>query len=211
MRFCLVPVLVLIFNLWSDLSAQSKWQAASVLLEGKPLSDLLSTGIAFDHGHYHPGESFSGDFTEEELAKIQKAGFKIEKSHYHTLNTRSAPNQCGDEDITEPEYVLPTNYPYGSMNGFPTLSEIYESLELMEALYPNLITVKQIIGDFRTFEGNRIYSVKISDNPYLDEDEPEVLYTALHHAREPAGMTQMLYFMWYILENYNRMPRFAIW
>ncbi|MBK8954349.1 MAG: immune inhibitor A [Saprospiraceae bacterium] len=204
MRCWLIPVLILFFIDFNSPAAQTKWQAATVLLEGKPLSTLLATGVAFDHGHYHPGESFSGDFTEQELEKIRQAGFRIEKKHYHSLQSRNAPNQCGDPEEKEPEYILPTNYPYGSMNGYPTLREIYESLELMEALYPNLITVRQIIGDFRTFEGNRIYYVKISDNPYMDEAEPEVLYTALHHAREPAGMSQMLYFMWYLLENYNR-------
>ncbi|MCH1484626.1 MAG: immune inhibitor A, partial [Flavobacteriaceae bacterium] len=29
------------------------------------------------------------------------------------------------------------------------------------------------------------------------------LYTALHHAREPASLQQLIYFMWYLLENYD--------
>ncbi len=48
--------------------------------------------------------------------------------------------------------------------------------------------------------------VKISDNPDIDENEPEVLYTALHHAREPESMMQMIYFMYYLLENYYSDP-----
>ena len=48
--------------------------------------------------------------------------------------------------------------------------------------------------------------VKISDNPDVDEAEPEILYTALHHAREPQSMMQMIYFMYYLLENYNTNP-----
>ncbi|HEY6626133.1 MAG TPA: M14 family zinc carboxypeptidase, partial [Ignavibacteriaceae bacterium] len=47
---------------------------------------------------------------------------------------------------------------------------------------------------------------KISDNPDIDENEPEVLYTALHHAREPESMMQMIYFMYYLLENYYSDP-----
>lgn len=168
---------------------------------------MQSTGVALDHGHYHPGSSFHGDFTLDELKRIEQAGFTVRKSSYRKLETRNSPNNCGSSTETAPDFPLPVNYPYGSMNGFPTLSELYESLELMEALYPGLITVRQIIGNFSTIEGRRIYYVKISDNPYADEEEPEVLYTALHHAREPAGMTQMLYFMWYLLENYNRDPQ----
>ena len=48
--------------------------------------------------------------------------------------------------------------------------------------------------------------VKISDNPDIDEQEPEILYTALIHAREPQSMMQMIYFMYYLLENYNTDP-----
>ncbi len=48
--------------------------------------------------------------------------------------------------------------------------------------------------------------VKISDNPNVNETEPEVLYTALHHAREPVGAMQMLFYMYYLLENYDNDP-----
>src|SRR5690606_22160109 len=51
-----------------------------------------------------------------------------------------------------------------------------------------------------------IYMVKISDNPDLNEDEPRVLYTAMHHAREPQSMMTLIYFMYYLLENYNSDP-----
>lgn len=73
----------------------------------------------------------------------------------------------------------------------------------MASLYPNLITVKQPLSNtLTTVEGRPIYYVKISDNPNLSEPEPEVLYTALHHCREPNGMAAVIYYMWYLLENY---------
>lgn len=37
----------------------------------------------------------------------------------------------------------------------------------------------------------------------MDQPKPQALYTALHHAREPNSLSQMLYFMWYVLENYD--------
>ncbi|MBK6858737.1 MAG: hypothetical protein IPG95_00350 [Saprospiraceae bacterium] len=90
------------------------------------------------------------------------------------------------------------------MNGYLTLEEIYESLEIMNDLFPNQITVKKAIGSYRTKMVIRFIMSKISDNPNQDENEPEVLYTALHHAREPISMTQMMYFMWTLLENYGK-------
>lgn len=204
MRWLLVIPIFCISLFIVQLQAQNNWQAATILLEGKNIKDLNKLGIAFDHGHYHPGESFSGDFTQAEIEKIQKAGFKIELNSYNDLHFRSVPTECKPNQSPEPAYQLPSNYPYGSMNGYLDLQELYETLELMEAFYPNLITFRTPIGNFRTQEGRQIFYVKISDNPKIDEDEPEILYTALHHAREPASMSQLIFFMWYVLENYQR-------
>lgn len=97
--------------------------------------------------------------------------------------------------------TLASDFGYGSMGGYYTLSEVYDQLDNMYAKYPNLITVKEQIGT--TVEGRPIYAVKISDNPNSDEDEPEVFYNSLTHAREPMGMEVVIYYMYYLLENYN--------
>lgn len=97
-----------------------------------------------------------------------------------------------------------SGFGFGSMGGFYTLAEVLTELDNMKVLFPNLITTKVSIGN--TIESRPMYMVKISDNPDIDENEPEVLYTALHHAREPQSMMQMIYFMYYLLENYNSNP-----
>jgi carboxypeptidase T len=90
----------------------------------------------------------------------------------------------------------------GSMSGFYTFSEVLKQLDSMKQRYPNLITARDSIGNTR--EGRGIWAVKISDNPDVTEDnEPEVLYTALHHAREPEGMMTVLYYMSWLLQNYG--------
>jgi len=138
------------------------------------------------------------------MEKLEKAGFKFEIVANKILIQPRTPVSCDSIPDGGPFFKLPSNYPYGSMNGFPNLNELYESLDLMQELYPKLITVRKSVGNFRTEEGNLIYYVKLSDNPDLDESEPEILYTALHHAREPVSMSQMLYFMWHLLENYGQ-------
>ena len=92
----------------------------------------------------------------------------------------------------------------GTMGGYMTLAEAYAELDTLKNLFPSLITTKQTIG--YSVEDRPVFMVKISDNPNVDENEPEVLYTALHHAREPQGMMQMFYFMYYLLENYTTNP-----
>lgn len=90
----------------------------------------------------------------------------------------------------------------GSMGGYYTYDEVGAQLDSMRLLYPGLISEKQDLG--YTPEGRPIWVVRISDNPGLDEpSEPEALYTSLHHAREPAGMMTVIYYMWWLLENYG--------
>lgn len=95
-------------------------------------------------------------------------------------------------------------FDYGSMAGYYTLDEVIEKLDEMAADYPDLITERFSIGE--TWEGEDIWAVKISDNPAVDEPEPQVLYNALHHAREPQSMATVMYFMYYLLENYGTDP-----
>lgn len=91
----------------------------------------------------------------------------------------------------------PTNalgFGYGSMGGFYTFTEVLQQLDSMRLLYPSLITVRDSVG--RSVENRAVWATKISDNPTINEpNEPEVLYTALHHAREPQGMMTILYYM----------------
>ncbi|MDH4156760.1 MAG: M14 family metallopeptidase [candidate division Zixibacteria bacterium] len=53
-----------------------------------------------------------------------------------------------------------------------------------------------------SLEGRPICVLKISDNVEIDEDEPEILINGLIHAREPIGIEIILYFMYYLLDNY---------
>jgi carboxypeptidase T len=90
----------------------------------------------------------------------------------------------------------------GSMSGHYTYDEVLRQLDSMKLLYPTLITVRESL--IATDEGRAIWIVKISSNPGInDPAKPEVLYTALHHAREPEGMMATIYYMWWLLQNYG--------
>ncbi|MBK9270434.1 MAG: immune inhibitor A [Saprospiraceae bacterium] len=202
-QLLVLSVFLLIFKLGHS---QTHWHKLKIPLQGKTILDLQKTGLAFDHGVYVPGETFTGDFTHEEMEKLLAHGFVPEIVPSRLLIEPRTADPCDSFLVNPPVFKMPAEYPFGSMNGFPTLVEIYESLDLMAELYPHLVLSKKRIGNFLTQEGRPIYYVKISDNPELDEQEPEILYTALHHAREPLSMSQMLFYMWYLLENYNKDP-----
>lgn len=99
-----------------------------------------------------------------------------------------------------------SGFSLGSMGGFYTYAEMVQQLDSMRLLYPALITQKINIGT--SHEGRTIWAVKISDNPESNESatEPGVHFDALHHAREPIGLQAMMYFMYWLLENYGSNP-----
>jgi len=104
-------------------------------------------------------------------------------------------------------FNVPEHFHLGDMGGFLYYEEILEALDSMALLYPELVTARSPLSDtLKTIQGRDVYWVRISDHPDQEEGEPEVLYTALTHAREPASAMSMLFYMWYLLENYDSDP-----
>jgi len=90
------------------------------------------------------------------------------------------------------------------MGGYRTLDEIYAHVDSLIADHPDIVSAPVSLG--QTVEGRDIRAVKISDNPGLDEDEPEILYTAAIHAREVITPEVLLYFMDHLTDSYGVIP-----
>ncbi len=95
-------------------------------------------------------------------------------------------------------------FPLGSMQGNYTWDELNIRFDELQSQYPGIISERVIIG--QTIEERDIWAFKVSDNPNNDENEPEVLYTALTHAREPLGMMNLFFFVQKIAEAYQTDP-----
>ncbi|HNI44584.1 MAG TPA: M14 family metallopeptidase, partial [Chitinophagales bacterium] len=122
---------------------------------------------------------------------------------------RSSAYSCEETNVANPDYPVPANFQLGSMGGYFTYEEAMQRLDDLSNLYPDYVSSQAPIGDFLTHEQRRIYWLRVSDNPATDEaDEPEVLMTAVHHAREPGGLSQMIFFLYYLLENKDTNPEF---
>lgn len=65
------------------------------------------------------------------------------------------------------------------------------------------INIAQMVNIGQSVEGRNIYALKVSDNVTTDEDEPEVLYVSLHHAREHLSTEMGLYLAHYLADNYG--------
>jgi carboxypeptidase T len=97
------------------------------------------------------------------------------------------------------EPTMPAGY-----EAYHTYAEMEAFLDATVAAYP-AITRKFSIG--KSHEGRHIWALKISDNVHLDEDEPEVLFDSLTHARERLTVEMNLYLIRLLTENYGSNQR----
>lgn len=202
--------LLLLLSVLCSAIAQSqapKYSRVKIDLNDKTLGQLAQVGVDVYHGQYAKGKFLITDLANWEIRDVREAGFKVEiqiedvQAHYQDQLTSDRQSlECSLEGY---HYQVPENFRLGTMGGYHTFSEMEEALDAMAIAYPGLVTVKRQTGNL-TDDGHPIYWLKISDNPDVDENEPEILYTALHHAREPLSLSQMLYFMWHLLENYGK-------
>ncbi|MCL5990885.1 MAG: immune inhibitor A, partial [Bacteroidetes bacterium] len=88
----------------------------------------------------------------------------------------------------------------GSMGGSYKLEEVYEVFAEMRQKYPDYVANPEVIG--YTIEERPIMAYSFgSKNP---ANKKEVLFTALHHAREGSGLTTLVYFLWNLLEGIDK-------
>lgn len=203
-------MLVFTFNSKAHDIETNDYKKVKIWLLDKNISDFRQLNLDIDHGTYKQNTWFITFMHSQDLQILKDNGYeyeiiiddvqqeyqqRIQQSNQKSLKS----NQCNNLS-TYPEVE---NFSLGSMGGFYTYSEMLADLDSMTAKYPNLISQKAAISNFETHEGRPIYWLRISNNPELETNKPKALYTAVHHAREPISMSLVMYYMWFLLENYD--------
>jgi carboxypeptidase T len=78
--------------------------------------------------------------------------------------------------------------------------EMVADIKAVETAHPDIVHVFSI---GKSYQGRDIWAAKISDNVGTDENEPEILFDALHHAREHLTVEQALYLLHLLADNYG--------
>lgn len=215
-------IFLLLLTSVTQILAQDKYSKVKINYQSyENFERLIQIGIPMDHGKHDANKGiFTSVFSSREITQMQELGISYEiliedmSLNFLQKNAEAANKIKTKIDKTNETYPTPSNFELGSMGGYLTYQEMLDNLDAMHQLYPELISARANVGDFLTngepnnsvspsIGGNALQWVKISDNPNDDEDEPEILYDAIHHAREPASLSQLIYFMWYLLENYE--------
>ena len=211
MKKQLLATLFLLF-VFASVFAQHRYSRIKINLQHRDISELARLGMEADHGQYLPNQYLINEYSDSELRILDKNGIGYEiliddvQKYYQEGSKSEARKFIRDCDGTllKSTHKVPVNFELGSMGGYFTYAETWKQLEKMRMKFPHLISEYQQIDTFKTFEGNPIRFLKIANNPDSGNlAKPKSLFTALHHAREPLSLSQMIYFMWYVLENYE--------
>ena len=207
MKHLITFSLIILFSFLSH--AQNYKKIKIYLNELNDTKTIIEQGISLDHFSTEKDNSIITFLSDWEFSILQSTGFNYDVlidnwfEYFNNLPKLSNEEKIAFKEISKSDYGV-ESFGFGSMGGFYTFQEAIAQLDSMYLHYPHLITQKFSIGT--TIEGRQIWAVKISDNPNLNENEPAVGFDALIHAREPQSMMTLIYFMYYLLENYGTNP-----
>ena len=120
--------------------------------------------------------------TRSEIKALRKLGYPVKPVAEETPSTGVSTFDFPSRDAAYHNY-----------------SEMITEVNQVVARFP-AIASKKVLGT--TYEGRQIVAVKISDNVGTDENEPEVLYDANHHAREHLTVEMAVYLLHLFTDNY---------
>jgi predicted deacylase len=121
----------------------------------------------------------------EELASLQAAGYEVQVT--------------GSQQVPGPTPAEVDATSRGT-TGYHTYTSLTEDLEATVLAYPTLC---RLVSIGQSVQGRELWALKISDNPEVDEAEPEVRVVGSMHGDEPPGMEMSLQLMSFLLENYG--------
>jgi carboxypeptidase T len=182
-------------------AAEGPWLRVRLDAGRQDLARLGAAGIAAEEAVRGPNGGLVIVLSEAEAARVRALGIAMSVLDADVSRTYAERAQRATPAMVQRTQSRAAHFHLGSMGGYLTLAEVESELDSMRRAFPLLVSYRQAIGV--TAENRTIWAVRISRNPDVEETEPRVLFTALHHAREPGGMMTLLYTMWYLLEQYG--------
>jgi hypothetical protein len=187
-RALTAAVLLFILCLAAAASAENpKYALVRVALDVQGVEATLSANPGLDIAARKPGHHVEIVALPKDLAWLDQSGIRYE--------------------VVEPDMETA----YASRNKglnfglFHTYSETVTWLDELHALYPEVVSAKWSLGNSHL--GNPIWCVRVSDNPETNETgEPEILFDALHHAREVMASETASMLVEYFGANYGVDP-----
>ena len=209
--FYILSTVIFPNNLYSQTNKNKTEKYSKVRIFVKNNSDaakLQSSDLHIDHS-IRKKDFAEAWLSESEIEMLKKSGISYQilindwNKYYNDLPKMSPSEIRRALEESRDSYNISHSI-YGTMGGFLKYSEVTAKLDSMRLQYPNLISVKFPIDS--TVENRKIWTVRVSNSPNSPTGRPEIWYHSLIHAREPESMEQNIYFLYWLLENYNIDP-----
>ena len=149
------------------------------------IQDLVEIGIDLDH--HRNSKEIHAFVTDVEFGEISQMDFGIKK----------IPNQA---KIYFEELKEKTKNSRNPMEDYHDYNELTDFLQDIASNYPD-ITRLESIG--QSVQGRELWVMEISDNPGVNEIEPEFKYVANMHGDETVGRELSLYLIQWLVEEYG--------
>ena len=178
--------LILNFILISFIFSFTSYDTYSIILKSsKDLDRITQAGAIIDH--YHNGNEVHILATESQYYTIINAGINIEKIE----------NKARQYYLELLEETRDSDNP---MRDYHDYNELTEFLVNISNTYPsitNLVSIGQSV------QGRELWVLEISDNPGVNEVEPEFRYIANMHGDETVGREMSVYLIDWLCSNYG--------
>ena len=146
-----------------------------------------------------PALAFGRANVQEQVFVFDEHRFFLETLRGHAELTLDHPSKLGYE-VYGPagmdQQLIQLNIPFLRVENkaklipdYPSFIEVEQSLRNLAQQYPNIMNLFSI---GQSTDGRDLYVMKISDNPLLDEVEPEFKYISSMHGNEITGRGLML-------------------
>jgi carboxypeptidase T len=166
---------------------------------------MEQAGLFLDGG-IRKANYFETWLSESEIAMLKNSGVPYQvtvddwMAYYTSMQAKNyvSPSIMGNDAYTIWHSI------YGTMGGHLKWEEAIAKLDSLRLQYPSLVSVKFSYGN--SYENRPLWTIRVTKNPDAPTGRPEIWYNGVTHAREPLGMSNVFYYLYWLLENYNSDP-----
>ena len=203
-----ITLLVFFVNVYSQYNnVQEKYSQVRINFTSDfDVQRMANAGLFLDHGS-RKGNFFETWLSESEIAMLKNSGVPFQILIDDWMSYYSTAMQKGvyvNNNVSLTDAYDITHSIYGTMGGHLKWEEAIAKLDSMRLQYPNLISVKFSYGN--SYENRPLWTVRVTKNPDAPTGRPEIWLNGVTHAREPMGMMNVFYYLYWLFENYNIDP-----
>ncbi len=141
------------------------------------------------------------------VERLLREGYIVDTEHPESVQVYATAELRRKLDEGRVAYVKVGQQPnppaYGekaALGQYHSYTAMVERLQGYATAYPNILRLDSL---GQSAEGRELWVARITDNPDVEEDEPEFKYVSTMHGNEPLGTELMLYLIDLLLTSYG--------